>query len=109
MLTDKAKEKFEKWYNTSTSKFILDDIDVDDLPLVCQQALIVEWLDSEGIGVDAYTGLSQGKLYWNADIIAVFDIEKDSATTNLHLEAKSRPESLTKAIEKANEILNSKL
>jgi len=120
-MNGKAKIDFEKWLKENYGKFevcsfqdsasapiyevFLNEI---DLPKTIENALIIEWLDSVGIGVDAYTSLFDGKLIYGADIIAEFDIQRDSATINLNLNCKTRQEATEKAIETAVNIYNEK-
>jgi len=107
ILTGKAKEDFIEYYNNHSIKYLLSWTYFDDLPLVVKNALIIEWLDSVGIGVDSYTRLKRtNKLCWNADIIAEYDISNGRATINLSLNCKNRQEATEKAIKKANEIYN---
>jgi len=52
MLTGKAKEDFENYYNNSTVKVLLNFIVFDDLPVVCKCYLIINWFDSVGYTID---------------------------------------------------------
>jgi len=55
-LTNQCLDAFRKRYDNSTEQYLLNNIPFDDLPLVCQNALIIEFFDSVGIriGIDPY-------------------------------------------------------
>jgi len=94
MLTLKTKEFFFKYI---LEKYNYTESDFYQLPLVCQQALVVEFFDSVGIYVNAikYPNPKNSKN------------EKWGAIAINHLcFKKSRPEALSKAIEKADELFN---
>lgn len=111
ILNGKAEEHFFKWlsHQGTGGINIINFEYAHFISLSIQNALIIEWFDSVGIGIDAYTTLYKGKLAFCADIIAEFDIERDSATINLNLNCEKRNEALKVAIKKACEIYNSKL
>ena len=99
MLTDKAKIEFESYYNSSTSSFLLNGIDFDDLPLCVKNALIIEWFDSIGIYITIKNKFGQNKqarIFW-------FSLNRGASNNEVYL---SRLEATKKAIEKANEIYN---
>jgi hypothetical protein len=108
ILTEKAKLKFEKWLLTSD---IRDRLNLSvgksitgfvySLPQPCLNAIIIEWLDSEGVCIDCpplkdFVPLGFGCMV-NDKII--------------HSESKNRTfsnrqEATTEAIKKANQIMN---
>ena len=95
----KALEKFEEWL--VFSRFITK-LEYCLLPLVCRQALWVEWFDSVGIFILIEFRVEE---FW-------FAIKQRKETLysvcTQDDESKSRPEALSKAIEKASEIFNQK-
>ena len=70
------------------------------LPLVCQQALWVEWFDSVGIYVYSEPVFHYGGMSYFG-FVDGFEFSK--IKTDFF---KTRPEALSKAIEKATEIFN---
>ena len=110
ILTGKAKEDFEKWLNKEMyylgrNNFEDRDNNIEDLSDNFQNALIIEWFDSVGIFVsinyvDFYNEIRNDKGF-------------ETYVTNKGLSVKfrsvsSRQEAIKQAIEKANEIYNSK-
>lgn len=89
----KALEKFEEWY------FKKYGLGFHQLPLVCQQALWVEWFDAQGIIIYTYCINDNMKPIWNYSFKDIFESR---------FEFYSRPEALSKAIEKATEVFNNK-
>jgi len=83
-----AKDRFEEHYNTSTQKFLLNNIEFDDLPLTCQNALIIDWFS---------TLKYKGRDFWLFVFEFYYEMRIDNLTINdINLQA----------IEKANEIFN---
>ena len=96
LLTDKTKEDFLKYYNNHSIRFLLSWTIFEDLPLVVQNALIIEWLDSVGIIISVtYCKLSNG-----FDFLLYSEYYQVSSGTH------TRPEATQQAILKANEIYN---
>lgn len=92
MLTLKTKEKFEEWFY---KKY---DFRFDQLPLVCQQALVVEFFDENDIYIESIREFADyGYIIHNGN----YKKQIDSVSG-----FESRPEALSKAIEKANDIFN---
>ena len=93
----KALEKFQEYVY---SKYEIGYYQFLELPLVCQQALWVEWFDSVGIFILIEFRVEE---FW-------FTIKERKETLysvcTQNDESKSRPEALSKAIEKAMEIFN---
>ena len=88
ILTGKAKEDFSYNYNMS---------DFNGYSETLQNALIIEWFDSVGIYITSdYFELNKG--FYSEILNENFEIVKPT-----------RPEALTEAIKKANEIYNSKI
>jgi len=51
MLQGKTKEEVLKYYDSSTIKYLLGNINFDDLPLIVQQSICIGFFDSVGIYV----------------------------------------------------------
>jgi len=102
-LDKKALELFLEKYNTSTEKYLLNNIEFEDLPLTCQNALIIDWLDSIGYYIQNW-GVSVVDLNigFYSDILYKNELIEHSEDL-----FKTRQEAISKAIEKCNEIINS--
>jgi len=118
-LTGKAKERFEKWIVEQQSKsakgkmfefWIHPDEDTGvvynqrrftSYPDSMKFSVYVDFLDSEGIYIEIETHKDYGmkKMHWS------WNIEQDYYGVLFN----TRHEARTKAIEKANELLNQKL
>ena len=94
-LTGKCKEDFEKWYNLP----VFDLWSFNGLPLEMKYGVYVDFFDSVGLIIEIYYVMGND---WCVSI--------DHTTDDIHftIDAKSRPLARTSAIEKANEIYNSK-
>ena len=93
MLTEKAKQDFEKWLEDTDNIYGLD---LFQLSNICINALIIEWFDSVGI----YIGLVRfnvGSGYFEARI---------HYQGGIYFTSISRLEATEKGIIKANEIYN---
>lgn len=109
-LTGQALKDFEKWYN-----FTKDDegfwlhqsvtMAFTDLPPSMQWGVYLEWFDSVGILVETqlYYRYKSKVCFW--DWVITLSSTKDIGTNK---EYDTRQEAQTAAIEKANEIYNSK-
>ena len=102
ILTDKCKEEFLDYYATSTAYYLLCNKEFDELPLIMQYALIIEFFDSVGILIlphySAFGFYSEIKDY-NDKSFGEFK-------TYLVCDYKIRTEATQSAITKANEIFN---
>jgi hypothetical protein len=104
MLQGKAKEEFEKWYYKEDNDLLYN---LDEIPDIYQNALIIEWFDSVGIKILPCYGLSgwycEVKDFNNKEFgnYKCFIVCKDSVN-----DFDIRTEATTKAIEKAVEIFN---
>ena len=95
LLTDKTKEDFLKYYNNHSIRFLLSWTIFEDLPLVVQNALIIEWLDS----VYFYVTIDREENMF----IYTIDYPNDIYFSNWDdLYFETRSEATGKAIEKAN-------
>jgi len=92
-LTGYCLDAFRERYDNSTEQYLLNNIPFDDLPLVCQNALIVDWFDSVGIriGIDPYYDM-QGTYRANIEHCGFQSMYRNTA--------------IGMAIEKANETFN---
>jgi len=113
MLTDKAKEDFEKWFNDYSEtnhnlkgwKDYDQYVDEVELPLTMGQALIIEWLDSVGIIISIYADYDRSAaynrgFYWEIRVLG----SRFAENTEDCLE--TRQEATSAAIETANKIYN---
>ena len=103
ILTNKAKEDFERWLHSNDVLIkdgIYDDTYLTDvfeeLPLNLRYASIIEWFDSVGIYITS-DYLELNRVFYSEILNENFEIVKPN-----------RQEALTEAIKKANEIYNSK-
>lgn len=102
ILTLKCKEAFLGWSMYTEETFDLTQE-------LFQHALIIDFFDSVGLGIDTYTYLTkENEFRFGSDIIATFDIINDSATINLGIHFDTRTQATTEAIKKANEIFNNR-
>lgn len=107
MLTLKTKEKFREFLN-SHKEYQEYKCRFEKLPLVCQQALVVEFFDSVGyfINVDIisyHLSLTLDQWFY---VIKIDESDEDFITDEDYF--SNRPEALSKAIEKADELFNLK-
>ena len=107
LLTNKAKEDFERWLYSNDVLIkdgIYDDTYLTDvfeeLPLNLQYASIIEWFDSVGIYVNS-SGLTLSKAF-------ISDVSVDNNCEYNYDGFRTRKEALIEAIKKANEIYNEK-
>jgi len=107
-MTGKAKEDFEKWYNSNSGKmnyFTLDDEPYEErgfnsMADSMQYGVYVDWFDSCGIRINVHPHYSEE---WDYDIKEA--IYNGLLNTEYDL-SPTRHEARTKAIEKACEIYN---
>lgn len=106
MLTGKAKESFEKWYNKTNIMVVYTEpknpeIDITDLDEACQIAKIIEWLDSVGIFIQNWcSGAGINKQEYDSEVYYLGkQFSQDSFFEN-------RNDAIKWAISKANEIYN---
>lgn len=90
----KANNKFFEWLFI-THKIVRTSFNL--LPLVCQQSLLVEWFDSVGIYITPTHNYIKETFGWVIKMNSGDYVGKGFST---------RPEALSKAIEKATEIFN---
>ena len=103
-LTGKAKEKFKEFFTKDVnddeySNYILNQF--YDMHLSMQYGVYVDFFESKGIMVGIIYNI--GFKSYNID---VFTLYNGGWSTNI---PKTRPEARTKAIEKANDLLNERL
>ena len=109
-LTGKCREDFEKWYVKNSDSLYYIDV-FKELPESMQYGVYVDFFDSVGINIDVcHNYILDGK---NDNIIVLGYYYELNAQPNIHVsqdceDHKTRPESRAQAIEKANEIYNSK-
>lgn len=101
LLTGKAKEKLLELYNNDSTKFLLNWIEFQDLPILCQNALIIHFFDSVGIYIELMRSLNSYKVMVHEGIFHKNKLDKEGF--------KTRKEATIAGIKKANEILNNKL
>lgn len=101
MLTLKTKEFFFKHI---LEKYNYTESDFHQLPLVCQQALVVEFFDSVGILIDVDLVNSDGG--FTAYICHEKHRLPNGKTLTTVKNYNTRPEALSKAISKADELFN---
>jgi hypothetical protein len=107
-LTGKCKKEFEKWFRRINIKnnWLLNSF--YKLPQSMQYGVFVDFFDSVGIHIQLtpyFDSVTKVMLWF-------FTLEnKRCVHLNSHLEnkAKTRPEARTKAIDKANKLLNEQL
>ena len=102
-LTVKCKEDFEKWYELNYEAIGLRSIDDEfylagfyELPEAMQYSVYVDFFDSEKVDIQTRRSATYLKYYW------IVNYDSDG------LKYKTRPETRTAAIKKANEIYNLK-
>jgi len=96
ILTEQAKTDFKEWLEKEYDvHYYNQECRID----ICLNALIIEWLDSINIFINPYP-CSDG--LWD------YEITKDEKYLADGLAFKNRTEATNKAIEKANEIYNTK-
>lgn len=96
MLKGKAKVDILEYYNSSTIKFLLNNIDFEDLPIIVQHAIIINCFDVFGYSIQIEI-LAKNMYSFRIDYTKVFDTE---------LCFPNRPECTINAIEKCCEIYN---
>jgi len=104
ILTDKAKEDFEKWFVESVflNQFMWDGITApvehfNESHTSMQYGVYVDWFDSVGMDIEICVTVAGHEYYF------MIDDDSDNPIMN-----ETRHEARTKAIEKANEIYNKK-
>lgn len=105
ILTGKAKQDFEKWVKNN---YAFNDFPISCLKPTLLNALIIEWFDSVGIFIHPQRNCF--KIKFNHWYFIITDINGMHLNNFLidKIDNDSRQEATTKAIEKANEIYNSK-
>jgi len=98
ILTDKAKTDFLEYYNNHSNNYLLSWTVFEDLPLVVQNALIIEWLDSVKLTITVQYCI-------DATFDSFLDIEKKEEIECSQF-SKTRSEATQQAILKANETYN---
>lgn len=108
-LTGKAKEKFEEWLrNLKYENEIYDNLDANsnikwnDFPKSMRYGVYVDFFDS--VGIRLYVR-NIGHNYW----YGINYPNKENKPDRYEGRYIKRPEARTKAIEKANELLNERL
>jgi hypothetical protein len=97
MLNGKAKEEFEKWYNSNIGKKInVGHLSLYTLDETMINSVIVSWFDSIGIYIEPRK-YAKG---WGFDLFGLTKLINENKMSN------SRTEATTQAIEKASEIFN---
>jgi hypothetical protein len=113
ILTDKAKQEFEKWlkqqqniiFNKYTKAFVfMGKLVFYDLPETVQFLYISEWFDTIGITVDIIPRMSdENKIVFEPNTFCL----KHEIVTEDFIRFETRQEAVYEAIKKANEIYNS--
>ena len=99
-LSGKAKEEFDKWYYKEDNGLLYN---LDEIPDIYENALIIEWFDSVQIFI------SINYVNFINELTSAKGFE--AMVTNKHIttrfiEVNTRTEATTKAIEKANDLYN---
>jgi hypothetical protein len=104
MLTGKAKEDFEKWYDSNKANESAGSVTINSfygqLPPSMQYGVYVDFFDSVGIMIELRIEVTT-LFYFSIDIYT--DVSYDSFCSD---NFKTRAEARKKAVEKANEIYN---
>ena len=105
-LNGKAKEDFGIFVFKKYKIATWDDF--YKLPLVCQQALVIDFFDSVGIYISIEVYNKPDATTWYETYVSTKSLLDWSLTYDWNELFNSRPEATEKAIEKAVEIFNQK-